>query len=131
MDHDQIQGKHCPNGLKFGTWVHHGRAMYFFTLGVTKFFEEKMMILQFVVNMAFFFAKQVPKVHCKTLKTIDAHKVNHIITPNQFMVECESSIPSPTDMGKPTLTIVDQSLTGAVEIKKNQKNVKPWHTSFV
>jgi hypothetical protein len=55
------------------------------------------------------------------LKTIDAHKVNHIITPNKLLVECESSIPSPTDMGKPTLTIVDQSLTGAVEIQKKSK----------
>ena len=27
MDHDHIQGKHCPNGLKFGTWVHLGMAM--------------------------------------------------------------------------------------------------------
>ena len=27
MDHDHIQGKHCPNDLKFGTWVHHGMAM--------------------------------------------------------------------------------------------------------
>ena len=61
-----------------------------FTLGVTKVVEEKMLILQFVVNRAFFFAKEVPKVHCKTLKTIDAHKVNHIITPNQLLVECES-----------------------------------------
>ena len=68
----------------------------------------------------------------KALKTIDDHKVNHIITPNQFMVECESSIPSPSDMGKPTLTIVDKSLTGAVEIQNEiQKNVKPWHNSFV
>ena len=57
------------------------------------------------------------------MKTIDAHKVIHIITPNQFMVECESSIPSPTDMGKPTLTIVDQSLTGAVEIQKQIKKM--------
>ena len=67
-----------------------------------------------------FFAAEVPKVaevYCKTLKTIDAHKVNYIITPNQFMVECEILIPSPTDMGKPTLTIVDQSLTGEVEIQ--------------
>ena len=86
-------------------------------MGVTKVVEEKMVILQFVVDRAFFFAKEVPKVHCKTLKTIDAHKVNHIITPNQFMVECESSIRSPTDMGKPTLTIVDQCLSGAVEIQ--------------
>ena len=88
-------------------------------MGVTKVVEEKTVILQFVVDRAFF-AKEVPKVprvHCKTLKTIDAHKVNHIITPNQFLAECEISIPSPTDMGKPTLTIVDQSLTGAVEIQ--------------
>ena len=34
-------------------------------------------------------------------------------------------------MGKPMLTIVDQSLTGAVEIQKNQKNMKPWHAFFV
>ena len=27
MDHDHIQGKHCPNGLKFGTWVHLGMTM--------------------------------------------------------------------------------------------------------
>ena len=76
------------------------------------------MILQFVVDKAFFAKEvpEVPKVHCKSLKTIDANKVNHIITPNQFMVECETSIPSRTDMGKPTLTIVDQSLTGRVEI---------------
>ena len=79
------------------------------------------MILQFVVDWAFFLSSEVPKVHCKTLKTIDAHKVNHIITPNQFLAECESSIPSPTDMGKPTLTVVDQSLTGAVEIQKKSK----------
>ncbi len=72
---------------------------------VPKVVEEKMLILQFVVNRAFF-AKEVPKVHCKTLKTIDAHKVNHIITPNQLLVECESSIPSPTDMGKSALTKV-------------------------
>ena len=74
----------------------------------------------------------MPKVHCKTLKTIDSHKVYHIRIANQLLVECESSIPRPTDMCKPTLTIVDQSLTGVVEIqKKNQKNVKPWHTSYV
>ena len=66
---------------------------------------------------------KVPKVHCGTLKTIDAHKVNHIITPNQLLVECESSIPSPTDMGKPTLTIVRQSLTGAVEIQKKIQKI--------
>ena len=60
----------------------------------------------------------VPKVHCKTLKTIGFHKVYHITTANQLLVECESSITSPTDMGKPTLTIVDQSLTGAVKIQK-------------
>ena len=72
------------------------------------------------------------KIQGKALKTIDAHKVNHIIAPNKFMVECESSIPSATDMGKPMLTIVDQSMTRAVEIqKKNSKNVKHWHTSFV
>ena len=53
----------------------------------------------------------------QTFKTIDSHNVNHIITPNQLLVECESSIPSPTEMGKPTLTVVDQSLTGAVEIQ--------------
>ena len=47
-----------------------------------------------------FFVKEVPKVHCKALKTIGSHKVNHIITPNQLLVECESSIPSPPDMGK-------------------------------
>ena len=48
------------------------------------------------------------------------------------MLECESSIPSPTDMGKPTLTIVDQSLTGEVEIQNEiRKNVKPWHSSFI
>ena len=74
-------------------------------------------------EQGFVFAKEVPKVHCKTLKTIDAHKLNHIITPNQFMVECESSIPSLTDMGKPTLTIVDQSLTGAVEIQNKFKKM--------
>ena len=65
-----------------------------FTLGVTNVVEKKMVISQFVVDRAFF-AKEVPKVpkvHCKTLKTIDALKVNHIITLNQFMVECESSI---------------------------------------
>ena len=73
---------------------------------VTKVVEEKTVILRFVVDRACFFAKEVPQVHCKTLKIIDAHKVNHIITPNQFMVECESSIRSPTDMGKPTLTKV-------------------------
>ena len=56
------------------------------------------------------------QIQGKGVKTIGAHKVNHIITPNQFMVECESSIPSPTGMGKPTLTVVDKSLTGAVEI---------------
>ena len=27
MDHDHIQGKYCPNGLKFGTWVHLGMTM--------------------------------------------------------------------------------------------------------
>ena len=27
MDHDHIQGKHCPNGLKFDTWVHLGMTM--------------------------------------------------------------------------------------------------------
>ena len=27
MDHDHIQSKNCPNGLKFGTWVHLGMAM--------------------------------------------------------------------------------------------------------
>ena len=70
-----------------------------------------------------FFVKEVLKVHCKALKTIGCHKVNHIITPNQFLVECESLIPSPTDMGKPTLTIVDQSLTGAVEIQKKIKKM--------
>ena len=76
--------------------------------------------------------KEVPKVHCKTLKTIGSHKVNHIIEPNQLLLLCESSIPRPTDMCKATLTRVDQSLTGAVEIqKKNPKNVKPWQTSFV
>ena len=71
-------------------------------MGVTNVVEEKTVILQFVVYRAFFFAKEVPKVpkvHCKALQRIDAQKVNHIITPNQFMVECESSIPSPTDMG--------------------------------
>ena len=74
----------------------------------------------------------MPKVHCKALKTIGSHKVYHITTANQLLVECESSIPSPTDMGKPTLTIVDQSLIGAVKIqKKNPKNMKHWHTSFV
>ena len=61
----------------------------------------------------------MPKVHCKALKTIGSHKVYHIITPNQLLVECESSIPSPSDMGKPTLTIFDRSLTEAVEIQKN------------
>ena len=63
------------------------------------------------------------KIQGKALKTIDAHKVNHIITPNQFMVECESSIPSPTDMGKPTLTVVDQSLTVAVEIQNKIQKI--------
>ena len=24
LDHDHGDGKHCPNGLKFGTWVHLG-----------------------------------------------------------------------------------------------------------
>ena len=57
------------------------------------------------------------------MKTIDAHKVNHIITPNQFMVECVSSITSPTDMGKPTLTIVDQILTGVVEIQNKIQKI--------
>ena len=27
INHDHIQGKHCPNGLKFGTRVHLGMAM--------------------------------------------------------------------------------------------------------
>ena len=82
-----------------------------------------MVILQFVVDRAFFAkeVQKVPKIQGKALKTIDAHKINHIITPNQFMVKCESSILSPTSMGKPTLTIVDQSLTGAVEIQKKSK----------
>ena len=65
-----------------------------------------MLILQFVVNRVFCFAKEVPKVYCKTLKTIDDYKVNHIITPNQLLVECERTIPSPTDMGKSALTKV-------------------------
>ena len=73
----------------------------------------------------------VPKVHCKTLKTIDSHKVYHIRTANQLLVECESSIPRPANMDKPVLTIVDQSLTEAVEIKKKSKKVKHWHTFFV
>ena len=47
-----------------------------------------------------------PNYNPKTLKTIDGHKVNHIITPNQLLVECESSIPSPHDMGKSALTKV-------------------------
>ena len=103
----------------------HGCTMawqWILTLGVTKVVKEKMVILQFVMNRAFF-EKEVPKVHCKTLKTIDAHKINHIITPNKLLVEFESSIPSPTDMGKSTLTIVDKSLTGAVEIKKKIKKL--------
>ena len=73
----------------------------------------------------------MPKVHCKALKTIGFHKVNHIITPNQLLVECESSIPSPTDKDKPTLTIVDQSLTGALQIQKKTKKCDTLHTSFV
>ena len=70
-----------------------------------------------------FFVKEVPKVHCKTLKTIGSHKVYHISTANQLLVECESSIPSPTDIGKPTLTILRQSLTGAVEIHKQIQKI--------
>ena len=63
-----------------------------FTLGVTKLVEKKMVILQFVVNRGFF-AKEVPKLHCKILKTIGAHKVNHISTPNQLLVECDVDEP--------------------------------------
>ena len=43
---------------------------WIFTLGVTKVVEKKMMILQFVI--------------LSTKQTIDDHKVNYIITPNQF-----------------------------------------------
>ena len=83
------------------------------------------MIFQFVVDRAFFCkgGTKSTKITLQNIETIDAHKVNHIITPNQFLAECESSIPSPTDMGKPTLTIVDQSLTGALEIEKEIKKM--------
>ena len=79
-----------------------------------------------------FFVKEVPKVHCKTLNTIDSHKVYHSRTPNQLLVECQSSIHRPPYMCKPTLTIVDQSLTGAIEIqKKIKKKWNIWQTTFV
>ena len=65
------------------------------------------------------------KVHCKTFKTIDSHKVYRSRIANQLFIECESSIPRPPYMCKPTLTIVDQSLTGAVEIQKKIK--KKWN----
>ena len=29
VDHDHIQGKHCPNGIKLGTRVQHGRGLHF------------------------------------------------------------------------------------------------------
>ena len=82
--------------------------IWIFTSRVTKVVEEKMVILQFVVDRAFF-AKEVPKVpkfQGKRVKTIGAHKVNHISTPNQLLVDCESALTSPHDMGKSTLTKV-------------------------
>src|SRR5664279_1869143 len=53
VDHDHIQGKHCPNGLKLGTRVHHGMA-HKGTLDVPKVVEENWMTLQFLLNLGFF-----------------------------------------------------------------------------
>ena len=104
-------------GLKFGTWVHLGMAMNLH-IGCYKSCWGKNGDFAICSELGFFFAKEVPKVHCKTLKTIGAHKVNHISTPNQLLVECESSLPSPHDIGKSALTKVWPE---QVEIQKKSK----------
>ena len=47
VDDDQIHGTHCPNGLKFGTLVHHGMG-YNVKLGGTNFDKKKWVTLQFL-----------------------------------------------------------------------------------
>ena len=98
----------------------HGCTMawqWIFTLGVTEVVEKKWWFCN-LLWIGGIFCKGGAKVTLQNFKTIDSHKVYHIRVANQLLVECESSIPSPSDMGKPTLTILRQSLTGAVEIQK-------------
>ena len=68
VDHDHIQGKHCLNGVKLGTRVHHGMS-HKGPLDVPKVVEENWMTLQFLLNLGSF-CKVTTK---NTLQNFDNH----------------------------------------------------------
>ena len=74
-----------------------------------------------------FFAKSLPKILCKTSPITFSAKAHLVSTPNQVLLDCESSPAIPHRIIYRALTKV---CPGHHKFTENQKNVKPCHTAF-